>query len=253
MATTKAKATSTAVAVKKNTSIVSIQDQLKAMVAANAGRVAPPTGSSIKITQDKKFQLPDGTKTGEALDLVIVDFVFRNEYYEGAFDPNNITSPVCFAIHPNQKEMVPSSNSPDKQCEDCASCPANQFGSAGKGKACKNTVVMAVLPPEADADTPLWLLKVSPTALKGFSGYISALNRMEVAPIQMVVEVGFNPAETFASLTFSNPRPNDNVAEHFARLGEAKDMLAVEPDTTRVAAPKPVGRVAARKPVGARR
>lgn len=244
---------STAVAVKKNTSIVSIQDQLKAMVAANAGRVAPPTGSSIKITQDKKFSLPDGTKTEGPLDLVIVDFVNRNEFYEGSYDPNNITSPICFAINAVAKEMTPSNNCSDKQCDDCGSCPQNQFGSAGKGKACKNTMVLAVLPPDADESTPLWLLKVSPTGLKGFNGFVSALTRMEVAPVQMVVEVDFNPAETFASLTFSNPRPNENVNAHFARLQEAHDMLAVEPDTTRVAAPKVAARPVARKAAVGRR
>ena len=187
------------------------------------------------------------------MDLVIVDFVNRNEFYEGSYDPNNITSPICFAINPVAKEMVPSDNCADKQCDDCASCPQNQFGSAGKGKACKNTMVLAVLPPDADESTPLWLLKVSPTGLKGFNGFVSALTRMEVAPVQMVVEVDFNPAETFASLTFSNPRPNENVNAHFARLQEARDMLAVEPDTTRVAAPKPAARAVARKAVGARR
>ena len=252
MATTKKP--STAVAVKKTGgAIVNIQDQLKALAAANANRVAPPTGNSIRITQDKKFALPDGTRTEGPLQLVVVDFTSRNEYYEGAYDPNNIASPVCFAIHPEPKSMVASDNSPDKQCDDCASCPMNAFGSAGKGKACKNMRVLAVLPPEADESTPLWLLKVSPTGLKAFDAYIAGLNRLDMPPVAFTVDVGFNPAETFASLTFSDPAPNENVAAHIGRVEEAKELLAVEPDVNRQPAPKAAARPVARKPVGARR
>lgn len=249
-----AKKTSTAVAVKKPSGgIVSIQDQLKAIAAANAGRVAPPSGNVIKVTQDKKFQLPNGQKSDGPLDLVIVDFTSRNEYYEGAYDPNNIASPICFAIHPEPKSMVPSANSPEAQCSDCATCPQNQFGSAGKGKACKNMRVLAVLPPEADEDTPMWLLKVSPTAIKGFDGLISTLGRMQAAPVQMVVEVDFNPAETFASLTFSNPRPNEAVADHFSRMDEARDLLAAEPEIRAPVVKAPPARPVARKGAVARR
>ena len=178
MATAK-KNPSTAVAVKKpvSSAVVSIQEQLKAQVAAMAGKIAPPSGINIRITQDKKFQLPDGSKVEGPLDLVIVDFVSRNTFYEGTYDPNNITPPTCFAIHPELKQMAPSENSPIKQSDDCASCPMNQFGSSGKGKACKNGRMLAVLPPDADADTPLWLLQVSPTALKGFDGFVGPVLR----------------------------------------------------------------------------
>ena len=54
MATTK-KTTSTAVAVKKNTStaVVNIQDMLRKQAEANASRVEPGSGKSIRIGQDK--------------------------------------------------------------------------------------------------------------------------------------------------------------------------------------------------------
>ena len=251
----------TAVATKKpaSSAIVSIQEQLKAQVAAQANKIAPPSGINIRVTQDKKFQLPDGSKVDGPLDLVIVDFVSRNSFYEGAYDPNNISPPACFAIHPEPKQMVPSDNSPVKQADDCASCPMNQFGSAGKGKACKNSRVLAVLPPDADADTPLWLLQVSPTALKGFDGFVGSVARtFQMPPIAVIASVDFSPNETYASLTFGDPRPNENVAVHFARQAEAKELLMVEPDVSGFGqeAAKPArapARPAARKPAVAGR
>lgn len=253
---------STAVAVKKasSTAIVNIQEALKAQAAAMANRTSPATGNSIRVTQDKMFALPDGTKDAGPIDLVIVDFVSRNEFYEGAYDPNNIAPPVCFAIGDEPRSLAPSPNSPAPQSDTCANCNMNVFGSAGNGKACKNTRVLAVLPPESDADTPLWQLKLSPTALKSFDGYVNNLARGGMVPVQMVTSVSFDPNSTWASLRFGDPQPNPNLADHFARQGEAKEMLNREPDLTprpaqAKAAARPTARPAVKRPAvaGARR
>lgn len=245
---TKAKAgTAVAVVKKTSTSVVSIQEQLRAQAAAMAERTAPPSGSKITITQDKKFKLPDGSTTAGPLQLVIVDFIARNKFYEGAFDKDNIAPPACFAIGQNPLKLVPSGNSPMKQSSDCGSCPMNQFGSDGKGKACKNGRVLAVLPPDADADTPLWTLEVSPTALKSFDGFVQAVARTyQMPPVSVICSVSFNPAVTYASLQFGEPEANENMGVHFARQAEAAEMLAVEPDVSTYAAPVPAKKAAAR-------
>ena len=246
----------TAVAVKKasSTAVANIQDLLRKQAEANAARVQPGGGSSIRIGQDKTFTLPDGTKTREPLQLVVVDFVSRNEWYEGAYNKDDITPPNCFAIHPEPKQLVPSANSPEKQSDDCASCPLNQFGSAptGGGKACKNTRVLAVLPPDADDDTEIWTLKVSPTGLKSFDNFVAGVNRaFQLPPVGVVVTVSFSDAVDYPSLEFSDPQPNENVATHFARQDEARDMITREPDVSSFGMEKPKAtKPAARKPVG---
>ena len=66
------------------------------------------------------------------------------------------------------KTLVPSDNAPDKQNDSCRGCPMNSSAPpTGSGKARKNTRMLAVLPPDADSDTELWTLKVSPTGIKG--------------------------------------------------------------------------------------
>lgn len=249
----KAKAASTAVAVKKAggnvVSITAMQEQLRAQAAAVAEKTAPASGNFIRVTQDKKFLLPDGTQTPGPLQLVIVEFGSKNAFYEGAYDPKNISPPACFAIGSNPQQMVPSANSPLAQASDCTSCPMNQFGSAGDGKACKNSRVMAVLPPDADEDTPLWMLATSPTANKGFDGYVSSVARtFQTSPIGVVTTVGFDSGSTYAKLTFTDPQPNENLAAHFGRQEEAKAMLAVEPDVSSfVKAPPARGKAAGRR------
>ncbi len=248
---TKAPAKSKALAVspKASSAIVSIKDALARELAAQANKTAPPGGDVIQITQDKHFKLPDGTKHAGPLELVIVEFNSANTFYEGTYDPNNITPPACFAIGDIPTAMAPSDKSPVKQSDSCGTCPMNQFGSSGKGKACKNTRVLAVLPPDADDDTPLWVLKVSPTALKAFDSYVAEIARkFNVPPVGVVTEVSFDPSQTYATLRFGNPTPNENLATHYSRKEEAQKRLLVEPDVSAYEAPAPAkGKAAVRR------
>jgi hypothetical protein len=232
--------TGTAVAVKKAGNIVDIRALLAKEIEGLASRVGTPGGDSIKVTQDKKFEFPDGTKSTGPIKLVIVDFVSVNKFYEGAYDPNAIVPPACFAIGQNPTQLVPSKNSPVAQCSSCSACAMNQFGSAGAGKACKNSRVLAVLPPGAVEDTPLWILNVSPTALKSFDAYVTSVARsFQLPPVSVVTEVSFDDSVTYASLRFGNPEPNENLVVCFGRKEEAMARLLTEPDVSQYDAPAP--------------
>jgi len=252
MATAKKTSTKpgTAVAIKKTSggAVISIQEQLKAQAAAMAGRTQPASGLNIKLTKDKKFQLPNGQKVDGPLELVVVDFVSRNKFYDRPFDQNNPVAPACFAIGLEPKQMVPSDSSPEKQSDDCASCPLNQFksGANGKGKACKNTRYLAVLPPDATEDEELWFLEVSPTGLKSFDGFVnSTMRTFQMPPISVVVDVDFDPNADYQTLTFGNVRPNENLAVHYPRQAEAMEILMEDIDT---ASYQPVQAPPARQP-----
>ena len=241
--------TSTAVAVKKTgTNLVSVKDQLADQLAALAGKTAPVSGNAIRITQDKQFRLPDGTSTPGPLQLVVVDFVSKNMFYEGVYDPNATVPPACFAIASSPLNMVPSDNAPVKQAASCSVCSMNQFGSAGNGKACKNGRVLAVLPPDADDQSPIWTLAVSPTALKAWDGYVNSVVRtFSAPPVGVITEVSFDPGSTYPSLRFGNPVLNENVAEHLSRVEEANALIAVEPDVSQYGVESaPRGRAPAR-------
>lgn len=232
----KTAAPKTEVAVRKPTSgaVVSIREQLKAQAAAMGDRIQPGTGNKIRL-QKGKFILPDGTETPGPLELVIVDFVATNKFYEGSFDPKNPAPPACFAINQNLRALVPSDSSPNKQASECNGCPMNEFGSAGNGKACKNTRVLAVLPPDAEAETDLWTLEVSPTGLKGFDGYVANLRRMfQSSPVGVITTVSLDPSADYPKLMFGNPQPmtDEEVAPFYARQAEALDLLTVEPDVS---------------------
>ena len=235
----KAKAGSNLAVVKKSSgALVSIKDQMAAEIAALASRTAAPGGDTIKLAAGK-FKLPDGSEVAE-LKAVIVDFTSVNFFYEGAYNKDDISPPGCFAIGLVPTELVPSDNSPAKQSDDCAGCPMNQFGSSGNGKACKNQRRLALLPPDADEDTPLWFLNVSPTGLKSFDGYVrSVAAKYSLMPIGLVTTISMDPALDYPSLRFGDPQPNESMDVHWERRAEAKERLEQEPDVSQYAAPAP--------------
>ena len=243
-----------------------IKARLEAMTKANEGKTAPVGGNRIRLTQDKQFALPDGSKTRDPISCVVIDFLSRNEFYENAFDKNNPEPPGCFAIGDIPLRLVPSDNSPNKQADTCAECPMNVFGSRGDGKACKNGRMLAVMPLRGENETdeelanqPIWLVQVSPTALKAWDGYVKDVQRQYgVPPIGVITELGFSEAVDYAQLTFSCLGANEDTHIALDRLDEAKELLNEEPDVStygqaKKPAAKTAARPAAKKAAGVRR
>lgn len=215
---------------------VDFATQQKAMAEAMRARLAEDTAPKITVTQAKKFRLPSGEESADPINLIIVDFVYRNEYYEGAFVRNQYTPPVCFAINSDIHSMVPSPNSPDRQAEICEICPQNQFGSTPTGgKACKNQRGLIVLPTDFDDSSPLWRLTVSPTGSGMYDRYIkNLLSTKKLLPQQVITIVGFDPKTEYPSLRFNfGSKISDELsAQVMSRMEGAREILLREPDLT---------------------
>ncbi len=224
------------------TEVVNIQEEMEKQALTIANRISAPTGDRIRVTQQKTFKMPDGTEQDGPIECVIVDFAAAHYYYTTAYSEGDVTPPDCFALGLNAPELAPSSKALHKQAENCAVCPQNQFGTApnGKGKACRNTRLLALLPLDATEETPLQLLSLSPTAIKAFDDYAAAIARTYRAPPYKVISmIGFDPTASYATLRFGKPRPNPAYELAFKRLEEARARLLVEPDMTVVDQPDP--------------
>jgi hypothetical protein len=221
----------TAVAKAKINLPVDVNASMAAEVAEIKKRISAPSGDRITVTQGKTFKLPNGLEV-EEFEGVVVDFVAANYYYTESFDRGNIMPPVCFAISLEPASMVPSANSPESQGVACASCWANQFGSAGKGKACQNTRLLGLLPLDADANTPISILKVSPTAIRAFDGHVANVARKHGMPIRAVATKFSFSDEEYASVRFTDMGLADKglVLEANARKADVMARLLTEPN-----------------------
>lgn len=219
-----------------------IRDQMAAAVAADLARLGNTGGKdSIRITQDKKFQFPDDTTHEGPLDLIIVDFVYRNEYYQTAYNRKELVAPTCFAVNPDQIALTPTKNSPKMQVAEgalCSSCQWDKYGSSplGEGKACKNTVFMAVMQADATLDSPLFVVKTSPTGIRYVNQHVAKIGRQVNLPVWAVVsKMFFDPNTSYPSLRFDIVGPNPILQVTQARREEARARLMQEPDFSKAA------------------
>jgi hypothetical protein len=185
-----------------STSLVDIRAQLKAQLEAQRSRVEGPSSARIS-TAGKLFTLPDGRTSQGPLSLVTLDWRITHAYYTGIYDPAKPKSPDCWAI----SETVNCAPDPAKvktpKHSSCNSCPFNEYGSAGRGKACKETRRLAVAPLDAQVGDKPFLLEASPTAIKSFEGLVTALAAKGLTPLEVVTEVGFKSDATYPTLVFA--------------------------------------------------
>lgn len=229
------KSTPTAVVPAGSNLPTSLRDQIAAENKALAARIQAPGGDKIKLTKDKNFKLPDGTKSPGPMTVVVLDFVSVNKFYDRPYDEKEITPAACYAVGNVISSLAPVDASPAKQAETCSECPNNEFGSKGRGKACSNTRLLAVVAGAGDSaldpKSPMWLLEVSPTGIKAWDAYVSSVRtQFNVPPIGVITEISFDPNVDYQTLRFGNPQPNPNLEMHWGRKAAAAERLASLPD-----------------------
>ena len=210
------------------------QAEIESRLSGMKDRVVQAQGRMIK-TDNKRFTFPDGTVIKPPMEVVIVEFMPWNAYYDPdiPFDKDNPQPPICYAFNENPRELHPSPNGSDIQCDGpCSDCKWDEFGTSptGKGKACKNSRLFAILPPDAEKGDEMMLLAASPTAIKRFDTYVSELADVEgLLPVMAITSLDFVDGESFATLTFDFVEPNPDPAFFLDYTARAKEMLTNEP------------------------
>ena len=228
------------VTVTQNTQ-VAMPANMQALMAQFKAQLDKPKGRRIKLS-NKVFQFPDGTEL-DSFPCVVVGFVHSNNYYDTQYIRGEYTPPACFAISLQPKGMVPSKQIEKPQCYECDKCPMNQFGSEGRGKACKNRLQIAILPTDADESTDFHILDLPPTAVKTFKATLTqAVGRLGVPPQAMEFTVRADPNVTWDVAQFTNPKPLDFASPFvnmvLSRVNEAQELLLTEPDLAAIAEAK---------------
>lgn len=113
------------------------------------------------------------------------------------------TAPDCFSLD----GIGPDTESTDPQNDICASCPQNAWGSkvtdSGQQiKACSDNKRLAVVSAD-DASGPVYLLSVTPAALKGLNQYQKELSVRGIPPEIVKTRVSFDTDASFPKLKFT--------------------------------------------------
>ena len=146
-------------------------------------------------------------------------------FYDSGYEEGSVAKPTCYS----NDGLAPASDSESPQAAKCAVCPHNQWGSritdnGGKGKACSDSMRLAVAAPDQLND-PM-LLRVPAASLKTLGLYGAQLAKRGVEPLHVVTKIGFDYNVAHPALTFKATRFVE--AEEF---GEVEAVLLNEAET----------------------
>lgn len=174
-----------------------------------AGLSGGPSFPKISI-KGSRFRIKEGStetvlNTLE-LEVVIVGANPRlsKTWYATKWDPNaEPVAPDCYSLD----GVSPAADAENPQNDLCASCPKNAWGSevTEKGqqlKACSDHKRLAVVAAD-DPSGPIYLLEVTPAALKGLNQYQRELTMRGIPAEVVKTKVTFDTDASFPKLQFA--------------------------------------------------
>jgi hypothetical protein len=141
-------------------------------------------------------------------------------------EKGSVAKPTCYS----NDGLSPAADAENPQAKKCAVCPHNQWGSritdnGGKGKACGDSMRLAISPPDQIND-PM-LIRVPAASLKTLGQYGAQLAKRGVEPNHVLTKIGFDynvahPALTFKAMRFVEA---DELAQVEAVLLEESETI----------------------------
>jgi hypothetical protein len=226
-----------AVARKSTAFALTTGAELTQLIQENmGGRLDPNALDRIKVPSGglPVWMVPtlDGEDAVKEIDGIIIHKQLQNVYWEKAYGDGATNNPPDCA----SKDNVSGVGTPGGACE---TCPYNTFGSAnkGKGKACKNVMVVFILQPGKLLPTAISL---PPTSIPVANKFFMALTSRGVAFYKVVTRFTLEKAKNADGLEYSkvklvaitqNKEASDDIgrvtlpAEAQARIAEYRAAI----------------------------
>lgn len=143
------------------------------------------------------------------IDVVIVGVspAISKQFYEKKFTEGSDEAPDCFSVD----GISPDTSSPKKQCNTCAVCPKNAWGSritdeGKKGKACQDSRRIAIVPMGDDLENEVFggpmMLRLPPMSLGNFASYADMLQKRGADFPFVATRLSFDPAVAYPRIAF---------------------------------------------------
>jgi hypothetical protein len=263
MATAKKAVKTTAVAVVKKNEVGAAGDWRAELskYAAKTVKMEESMQSGNKIsTRGGRLSYHDTPLKNNEMTVLVLSALIENVYYEGAFDADNPSSPICFAFSDDGENMEPHEKAHEKQHEQCQGCPHDEWGTSntGKGKACKNVRRLAVMSMDDVTENNILsgeiaTLNVPVMSVKGYSAYVKELALTAgLPPFAWQTRVWLEPdAKSQFRVCFQaidkKPLPEKFYPAILKRVKEAEKLLDVPYTYVEPPEPKAKGKAAAKK------
>jgi hypothetical protein len=200
---TPAPKTAVAVVAPKSTAVAmpgSWRDRMKT-VAVKVAEAEKPSGGFISF-KSGRLSIGDAIMPGDKMDVVVVDYLFHNKWFDTPYNSQKPTPPMCYAFARDEENLQAHESAEDPQSNFCSDCPNNEWGSAGggsRGKACTNSRRLWLLPADVAqsvdkaARSEYIQCDLPATSVKNFQKFVNDAASAGLAPFQFVVEVSVKP------------------------------------------------------------
>lgn len=198
-------------------------EELEGLGSISLDIVKIPAGGGIMF--ELPSDDPDNPDVTKDLTGVIVDHHAMNNFWASDFTGENV-NPDCVSLDGKVGKDMHSG-----EMKNCASCPFNQFGSKGAGKACRNSHRLYIL---RDGDGLPLILNLPPSSLKTFKEYLAKRILLRGQKLsQVVTQITLKKAQSKSGITYSQAS--------FAKVGDLtpEQIAEVAPMTALV---KSIGR-----------
>jgi hypothetical protein len=188
-------------------------------------------GNSIIIQKNGTMKFPGGDERSTA-DMVILAYRYRNQYFPKPYRKGEFSPAECYAFGMSQSGMHPAESVEAPVHPDCDTCPMNQFGTAlngGKGKACQNQFLVAVMMADLTDSEEVFSIKASPTVVKALSSYVLNMVDMYQHPIKVVTRFSVDASGDYSRLKAEFVGANPLFAEHAEHFAAADKLLDAMP------------------------
>lgn len=216
-----------------STALATIKERIKAELDTAKKSFNVPARPKISLL-NQKFTLPNGITSSQPINVVILDWRNTRTLYTGAYNPNNLQAPKCFAIAKALNDLAPSEQCAEPQAASCQECPHDQWGSdpaGGKGKACKNSVRLAVIPASSvgEETCPIYALDIPRTSIRNWESLVSRLSDAGHLPLEFIVEIAFSADAPYPTLVFTEKSQHNALESLWPLFEQTETFLKVHP------------------------
>ena len=186
-----------------------VNDDLTAHAGVGGFPVMSIKGKNFTVVRDGERTVLTKDVDGEKIAVPSIEVVLVKAnkgtskvfYMKGYQEGSEATKPDCFSNTGDKPDLSVA----EPQSKSCAICPHNQWGSkigdnGGKGKACQDSVRMAIA--TADQINDPYLLRVPPASIKSLGEYGKMLAKRGVGYNMVVTRIGFDMESPTPKLTF---------------------------------------------------
>ena len=211
----------------QNTAVISIEDQIKQQLALQQEKMAAmQTGPNLISFKGGQLIVDNVPIPGGEAEVYVLAQQAERAYYAEEFDASKPQVPACYSFDLE----TPHPEASDPQNITCLGCPQNEWGTAlrGKGKACRESARVALVPATAPLETaPMYQCSFPITSMgsvKEFMGRCAQSGKLS-GEFKTRLKVVPDPKSFFkASLT-----PLQAVEQPMRvlldRMQQARDML----------------------------